>query len=282
MHNFPTDREIQNFYTLFCIVFSSLYNYALAKRLLKDRIYSWAITAYYYSLMHCARAICYMSLKCFPKQHSRIYAYMQGKTIRGAKWWKIDEPKGITENHDFKELIKNLPQSDCLNIEQEIKQLGDYLEKLKELREFNSYEMFIIAHQIGHGILTPTLGEAGEKIDQIVKYYLSFLLQLLFYYTQDKGEYFKAFLLDNTQHYRWAFLHLRETLESQRFQGDIISMVERLVNEYLLRTLHTSVDCPPQFYEKISYALFDQKKGIIRELSDLFRKIQVAHLIGMG
>ena len=76
------NKEIKNFYTLFCEVFTAFYNYAIAKRLFENKVYSWSITSYYYSLMHCGRAICFISLNCFPKRHKDLHDFLNGKDMK--------------------------------------------------------------------------------------------------------------------------------------------------------------------------------------------------------
>lgn len=270
-NNLPHCDEIKRFYTLFCEVFTAFHNYAVAKKLFKNKIYSWSLTAYYYSLMHCGRAICYMSLNCFPKRHGDLHKLLKRENLNNnnVKFWKLESPKGVKETHDFEELIRGLPQ---INDEEKekIRQLGNYLEKIKKIREFNSYEMFIVAHQIGHEVLSPKLQEGTKKIDKIVEDYLIFISKLLFHYTEQKGDHFKAFLLDKNPNYKWAFEYLKESLGQQKLNEEII---ERIIKQNLLDKLACETNCPDEFYNEISFELFDEKQGIIKNFKKLFDEI---------
>ena len=269
----PSDDEIKNFYTLFCEVFTAFHNYATAKRLFQNKIYSWALTSYYYSLMHCGRAICFMSMNCFPKGHKDLHKLLKSENINRAKFWKLDHPEGASETHSFEELINGLPQIENSE-KQKIIQLGHYLENIKKIREFNSYEMFIVAHQIKHTVLSPRLENGTKKIDQIVKDYLIFITNLLFSYTQQKNECFKAFLLDKNLNYKWAFEYLKKSLENQNFDRIIINEIYEIIKENLLDKLSVEIICPDEFYNKISFRLFNEKSGIINKFIRLFEEIE--------
>ena len=270
------DEKAKKFYTLFCEVFTAFHNYATAKRLSQNQLYSWSLTSYYYSLMHCGRVICFMSLNCFPKRHEDLHKLLKGININNAKFWKLNTPNGEKETHKFSELINALHEIDN-NLEKEkIKQLGEYLEKIKRIREFNSYEMFIVAHQIQHGILSPKLKDGTKKIDQIVRDYLTLITRLLFYCAQQRNEYFKAFLLDKNPKHKWAFEYLKRSLEKQNFDKGIIDEIYKIIKENLLDRLSAEVDidCPDEFYNKISFGLFNEKSGIINSFIELLEEIE--------
>lgn len=269
--NLPHSDEIKRFYTLFCEVFTAFHNYAVAKKLFENKIYSWSLTAYYYSLMHCGRAICYMSLNCFPKRHEDLHKLLRGENLNNrVKFWRLESPEGVNETHNFEELIRRLPQINGGEREK-IRRLGNYLEKIKKIREFNSYEMFIVAHQTEHAVLSPKLQEGTEKIDKIVEDYLIFISKLLFHYTEQKGEHFKAFLLDKNQNDKWAFEYLRKSLREQKLDEGII---ERIIKPNLLDRLACGTNCPNEFYDKISFRLFDEKQGIIKNFMRLFDEVK--------
>lgn len=273
IHNLPNDEEIKKFYTLFCVVFTAFHNYATAKRLFQNKIYSWSLTSYYYSLMHCGRSIYFMSLNCYPKRHDVLHDFLSGKDINNKKFWKLRAPKGIKESHNFSELINRLPQINRSN-KSRIKKLGEYLKEIKKVREFNSYEMFIVAHQINHLYLSPELENGTKKISKIVKKYLIFLTDLFFNYVQRKSDYFKAFLLDRNQYYKWAFKYLIESLETQNFDSKIIGEIEGIIKKGLLDKISVQIECPNIFYNPISYELFEGKNAIIKDFIKNIKEVE--------
>jgi len=276
-NNLPSYEEIRKFYTLFCEVFTAFHNYATAKKLSKNRIYSWSLTAYYYSLMHCGRAICYMALNCFPKSHATLHKLLRGDerlSVEQEKFWKLEIPNGIREQHSFEELINRLPVNDN-SIESKIKELGKYLEKIKKVREFNSYEMFIVAHQIEHQVLSLKLKEGSEEIGQIVKGYLIFVMRLLLAYVQQKSDYFKAFLLDRNQEHKWAFEYLLRTLREQRFDKAIIDEVETIIKKHLIDKISVHTESPDEFYSPISFMFFEDKREIINNFIELINEVRL-------
>ena len=167
-YNLPNDDEIKRFYTLFCEIFTAFHNYAIGKRLFNSEVYSWSLISYYYSLMHCGRIVCFMPLNCFARSHADLHKFLRGDRINNSKFWKLEHPKGVNESHNFEEIIRGLPNQDNL-IESKIKELGEHLRKIQKVREFNSYEMFIVAHQIGHRELSPKLKDGAMRISNIVK-----------------------------------------------------------------------------------------------------------------
>lgn len=270
--NLPSDEEIKKFYTLFCEVFTAFHNYATSKRLFQNKVYSWSLVSYYYSLMHCGRSICFMSLNCYPKRHDVLHDFLSGKDVNNKKFWKLRTPKGIKESHNFSELINGLPQINSSN-KSRIKELGEYLKEIKKVREFNSYEMFIVAHQINHPRLSPELENGTKRISKIVKKNLKFVMDLLFNYVERKSVYFKAFLLDNNQDYKWAFKYLIESLKTQQFDNRIINEIDEIIKQNLLVKIPVKIKCPNEFYSKISFELFDEKMGIIQEFIRIINEV---------
>ncbi len=271
--NFSSDEEIKKFYTLFCEIFTAFHNYATAKRLFQNNIFSWSLTSYYYSLMHCGRAICFMALNCFPKGHKDLYKLLTGTGINNRKFWKLENPRGVEESHNFWEIINGLPGTNNSD-ELRIKKLGKDLENVKHIREFNSYEMFIVAHQIEHSILSPELKKGTERIGEIVRNYLLFITDLLFRYVQGKSDEFKDFLLDRNQNYKWAFEHLTQSLEKQQFDDETIDEIDGIIKERLLDKISARGECPDDFYDKISFKLFGAKRGIINNFIESLKRLE--------
>lgn len=261
-HHLPNDDEIKSFYTLFCEIFTAFHNYAIGKTLFEKKVYSWSFVSYYYSLMHCGRTICFMSLNCFPKRHEDLHKFLSGDRINNSKFWKLAHPEGVRESHDFNELIRGLPRQNNL-IESKIKKFGEHLRKIQKVREFNSYEMFIVAHQIGHQVLSPELEAGAVRIRNIVEDCLIFVIDLLYDYVRQKSDYFKAFLLDRNQNYKWGFDSLIQSLESQRVAKVIINEIKETIRNGLLNKISIDIGCPDEFYDKISFELFHEKRGII-------------------
>lgn len=270
MSNFPSDEEIKTFYTLFCKIFSAFLNYATAIRLSKNKNYTWSLVAYYYSLMHCGRAICFMSFGSFPTGHTDLYKLLSGESVNNRKFWRLGNPEGVNESHDFSELIRNLPTTSN-RMESQTKELGKYLEKVKKIREFNSYEMFIMAHQIDHPVLSPRLLDGIKILRKIVREYLTFVMNLLFEYAEAKGEYFKAFVLDKNPDHEWAFKYLFLSLKKQKFGSKIIGEIEKIIKDNLLSKISVQIVCPEEFYNPISIQFFDDK---IRIMSNFGKDIQ--------
>ncbi len=248
----PTNEEIQRMYKLYCSYAVIVFDLATSKQLYENRSYSWAITSGYYSLMHMGRFICLLGIGEYPTHHSNLYKFLNGNN--GNRIRDFD--------HTFDELIGQLKMySEDESLEEEIKKFGLYLGKVKEIRENNSYDFFIIYHQINHSILSAQFERVFKIISDLMNHYFKIVSELFFDYIEhDKNKaYFVAFLRDSNPVYEWTFKALNESMKAQLIKDNISKDIFDRINEYILDKLIVEIKLPDSFYAPLKYETFSAK-----------------------
>lgn len=261
----PTDNETQEIYRIYCKLATIIHDYAVGQQLYKNSCYSWAITANYYSLMHCGRFICQLGIKEYPKGHRELNEFLSGK------------PRGF-QNNSFNTLLNNLRRiNNNQEIENKIKVLGQKLKKIKELRENNSYDFFIISHQLNHSILKTEFPKAYEEIKRLNDEYLIFVFELFIAYINslDYKYYFIGFLKDTNKKYSWAFMDLIDNLRIQKIDPLIIREISNLIDKNLMNKLDKGILLDDSFYNPITYDFYPDKNKKIQEFIE-----RINNLIG--
>lgn len=250
----PIDVEIQGIYSSYCQLATIIHDYAVGKQLYQNKCYSWAITANYYSLMHCGRFICHLGLNTFPWSHRDLHRFLSGN--------------GRFNGNTFNDLLGNFQQfTNVHDIEGKIRRLGQKLEKIKKLREDNSYEFFISSHQINHSVLNIQFPRVYGEIRNLNEEYLKFVLELFVAYINslDYRDYFIAFLKDVNENYTWAFKNLIRDMKTQKIDEAIIQKISLLIEESLMSTLYTAVSLDDSFFDPIKYHSFTDKNKKMKQ-----------------
>ncbi|MCZ7399920.1 MAG: hypothetical protein O8C62_09660 [Candidatus Methanoperedens sp.] len=262
----PTDEETQEIYKIYCQLATIIHDYAVGQQLYKKNCYSWAITANYYSLMHCGRFICLIGIKDCPKYHSDLHNFLSGKEN------KFERKSGKSVD----DLLRNLQHiGDYTKLYNKIKILGLKLEKIKKIRENNSYDFFIISHQINHSILETEFPKAYAEIKKLNYEYLNFVFELFVSYINslDYKDYFIGFLKDTNNKYTWAFIDLIKNLSIQNIEPQLIEEIKILIDEKLIRKLVGGISLDDSFFNPITYGFYPEKydkmKEFINNINDL-------------
>lgn len=258
----PTDEETQEIYKIYCQLATIIHDYALGQQLYKKNCYSWAITANYYSLMHCGRFICLLGLKDYPNQHKNLHKFLSGQEH--------------FKNNSFNDLLNKLPHvPNTQETETKIKILGQKLEKIKKLREDNSYEFFIISHQINHSVLKTEFPKAYAEIKKLNYEYLNFVFELFVSYINslDYKDYFIGFLKDTNNKYTWAFIDLIKNMGIQNIEPQLIEEIKILIDERLTSKLVGGISLNDSFFNPITYGFYpdkyDKMQEFINNINDL-------------
>jgi hypothetical protein len=258
----PTDDETQEIYKIYCQLATIIHDYAVGRQLYKNSCYSWAITANYYSLMHCGRFICLIVLKKYPERHKELHEFLSGQ-----------------------QKFKNIPLNDLFNIlkkftndpkiEIKIKNLGTKLEKIKKLREDNSYEFFIISHQINHSVLQTEFPKVYNEIRKLNEESLKFVLELLVVYINSLyyKDYFTGFLKDTDENYPWAFSDLIHNLSTQKIDPPLINEISNLIDQNLMNKLGDGILLEDSFFNPIKYNSFTNKSNKMRDFMDRIKAL---------
>lgn len=253
----PNEAETQEIYTIYCQLSTIIHDYCIGDQLFKRNCFSWAITSKYYSMMHCGRFICLLGLKEYPRRHDHLHDFLQGK----------NQFNGST----FRDLINSVKSfSNIKDLEQKISRLGEKLENLKKLREHNSYDFFIISHQINHSVLSPEFRRLYKEMKKLNKDYLIFVLDLLVDYINSLGykDHFASFLKDTNKKHKWALKSLKKDLNIQKMDDKIIEKVFSILNKKLLSNFNTGIKLPDSFFKPIKFYAFPTKYNNMREFID--------------
>jgi hypothetical protein len=156
----------QKFYTAFCLLGSACNDYAVGIDLRNEKELNWAVTALYYSLMHCGRLACFIAYGDFPTGHgnlNRLFAIGKVKVGRDKDLWmgRFRDSLGVGSHEIQPQKIYALEDlvsyfvTYCLDVEAQFRKWGQILSEAKELRESSNYEGLLITHASSHILVTP-------------------------------------------------------------------------------------------------------------------------------
>lgn len=242
-----SDKEKQKIYTHFCQLVTILHDYAVGKKLYSEKLFSWAITANYYSLMHCGRFICTLGGIEYPNRHSDLISLLSGRHTSEKYQNLLNSINGYIPNHDSPSKITTL---------------GEKLKLIKKIRECNSYELFIIAHQHNHDKLENIFNDCYSEVDSINLEYIEFCLDLLVEYINrsPSKEFYVAFLTEERGNYGSPVdSFINESVYVQGIQLEIMQIIKQLINEKL--NFKTDMILPDSFFDAINFHNFESKSN---------------------
>jgi len=259
----PSESDIKEIYRIYSHLSTIIHDYAIGRKLQKQKCYSWALTAYYYSLMHSGRFICYLAIKDYPKGHRELINFLSGD----ARYHHFTTEQ-ITQHLKLRNINLDIDK---------IKKLGKILGKSKKIREDNSYELFIVAHQFKHSFLETNFTSACSLMKKIAKNYLRLCSKLLLDYVQSchYKDYFISFIKDKNKGHKWAFNSLKVSLDNQIKDKKIVDGVFKLLNTELLNKVNTDLIIEDSFFEPISFEHYSDKNEVMHKF-----KQNVDNLIG--
>jgi len=191
-----SERRIdQKFYTAYSIFSSAILDYAVARDLERRSVYSWSIVAYYYSMLHSMRLLCFIALGDFPIGHGDII-----ELFRDANRWHWPRHSWLRSKIELSgkfrgerfyltvgDLALGLERSGLSFSEREIASLGDIMEIAKVIRESVNYEGLLIVHQFWHYYLTSELEEAVSYMQKASKMFLEKAVRSFLTFIQGSG-----------------------------------------------------------------------------------------------
>jgi hypothetical protein len=269
--------ENQKLYTLFCKIETVLYNYAVAKDLRRQNKRTWSMTAYYYTLLHCARTICYMSVEDFPTQHDGFAKFLIGQPCgRITSWLNSTSNHGVRFALSLNNIIESLNSKTGKSeedITRNLEDLGAELSGTKRMREMSNYEAFIMAHQTAHISVTPSLNKGLSNIESIVKkevkvlleYYIDFINTL----NGDVKNTYIEFLKNTTPRFA-AIKYLDNMLDESKIDKNIRKEVMDLINGILPKLVYDNNydNHLEDFFDSITLEHFFEKNEKMRKLRE--------------
>ena len=194
------EGEKHLFYHSYSFLKTIIHNYAISNFLLKNELYSWGITSGYYELVQTGRLYCFIASQNYPKTHLELHEFLSGK--RDCFYRKpIYRDRSSRPIHYIRDkIIESIIEIDN-NSEDNFRNLGNELEYLSKIRNNNSYDPFIIAHQINHEILEPEFEKLSEIMNCLNKKWLCSSFRLFLRYLK---------LLENKKKYLGLLLNKQE------------------------------------------------------------------------
>lgn len=255
----------QKFYVAFCILESALGDYAIARDLHCHNKLNWASTAYYYSLVHALRLVCFIPLGDFTKGHTKLARlYMIGNLEMQDRWLPkiIRNCGGSTEidriTFSRMEMVRYFGEDEnsYSTLENRLKRWGIILDKARKCRNDSNYEGLIIAHEYAHRMVTDAFIELANVLFKICNDILPAVVLL-----------FKKFI-DNTvqrRDYWYSYLNWRDKTKGLYYIE--ASLKFRLLGEGNVHQINNSAqNCKPVFDIQNSNAIISDILEWLRPL----------------
>lgn len=200
--NRDSAHKDRKFYVAFCLLESTLSDYAIARDLHFHNKLNWACTIYYYSLFHALRLICFIAKGDFPIRHTELTKPFKGETCKG-KWLSNflshSQNSGVNlaeTDFSLQDIVSALSSETATEVEHKLRRWGDILDKARDLRNDSNYEGLIMAHEYAHLLVTEDLrslaellmNAAEEILPGVIGFFKNFVDQ------QDRKDYWYAFL----------------------------------------------------------------------------------------
>ena len=191
-----SNHDLRKFFASYWLLHSALYDFAQGVNNQRNRRFTWAITNYYYSYI--GRLFMFLARDLYFMSHSALANFFKGERVpnsgnNGAKAIKLDSAGDFQEvnvfgNRDQENSISISHVAKCMGWDEEkIKKFGNILYNLKNFRNRNTYEAFIIYAQENHSVLTDFIMTATDSVRDIVECYLKETCKVFFNYWRNKS-----------------------------------------------------------------------------------------------
>jgi len=234
------EKALKKFFASYWLLHSAIYNFAQGFNNQRKRRFTWAITNYYYSLVFVGRLLMFLAAGLYYIGHSNVANFFLGNVVRrggdrerGAPALKFNEA-GEFENVDvygnpgnnistrnntisYEDIASNLSINPG-----KIKNFGEILKQLKNFRNQNTYEAFIIYSQEYHTMLTKFTFSATDKVREVAEYHLKAACKVFLNFWKRKSEQFVSLL-----NHEWV---IPTTLQMLRKHDLPAEYIEAIIN----------------------------------------------------
>lgn len=198
----------QKFYVGFCMLESALGDYAIARDLHLHKKLNWAVTTYYYSLVHALRLVCFTSQGDFPNGHADLATLYTEDNIalKNKKRWLPQFIKNLGNNTQIEDSItfKHMEVARYFNnditlssvLDEKLQMWGNILNKGRTCRNDSNYEGLIIAHEYSHRQVTDDLNKLTTLLEDATDSVLPEVVSLfkLFMDKSTRKDYWYSYL----------------------------------------------------------------------------------------
>lgn len=232
--------EKQEFYSSYSLLLTIIHHYAVSKQLFRKNLYSWGINIAYYSIMFVGRLLVWITINKQIRSHHKLILLLKGEK-RHFKEQDLDRNDELFIRKNRPKIVSKIEEMELIpDAQNALKNLGDILDSLSEIRTYNNYERFIISHQLDH-----------EKLDRAFK-------KLIFSISEE---------MDNWLEFSFnIFVNYLKTLD---YFGEYLAIMENKIEELI----NLDVQAPPQYayfwgIESFLYSLQSQNK-IVKEITNI-------------
>ena len=271
-------KEDQMFYTIFCQLQVAIYNLVIGKDLRIQNKVSWAVVAYYYSMLHSARTIVMMGEEDVPTSHGQFIKLLRQSDVKNKSW-----RTGTKKDFKRKDVIKKISKKTgltCELVDGQLKIIGNNMYYSQEIRNQNSYEIYIISHQTNHSEVTPILDKGIEILNTESQLAVSSALNMFKGYINrlepTKKDAYLSFLMGKNR-YDDGFKYLFNIVfKNQNVDDELIEESKKLILPFYEINYDFNEDVKErlkEFKNNITPSSFSLKRDRMGELSTLFNRL---------
>lgn len=193
-------HQPQRFYTAFCLLVSSVQDWALGFKEARSENLNWSATCSYYSLVHAGRLLTFLALGEFPTSHSELRKLLSGyngarvRTSRPPDHYPFDWLQGFTRRQvagthlqaqPIQIRLAELRQAVLEYLElihvalasRRLDEFGRVFSAAGPLRSDSNYEALLIAHEYEHVTVSSGFKKLADCMNASAKRQLPFAIE---------------------------------------------------------------------------------------------------------
>jgi hypothetical protein len=282
--NQDTIHRDQKFYTAFCILQSALSDYSLGCDLRNRNCLNWSATAYYYSMVHATRLICFLAVGDFPTNHQKLASLFSSSGKFKTTW--LNNFNG-TQGMDLScSIILNYYSQSSIIKKPLLERIGKILTLSCDCRNDSNYEMLLMAHELDHQYVSPSFDNLTKSLGTHAESFFPVAIDAFKIFIDTDGgtqhprsNYWYSYLNwhkenEGLGHIKKFITHrLQDNMSSEKqessqriqFIGSILNKNDHWIQP--LKILPVNEDFANEVYENCKYDVFIGKKKLMRDFS---------------
>lgn len=282
----------QKFYTAFCILQSAISDYSIACDLRSRNCLNWSATAYYYSMVHASRLICFLAVGDYPMNHQKLASLFSGTDQVWTSWLtKFNRTPGTETSRS---IISNFYSNNSLQSEQSLESIGQILSQSCNCRNDSNYEMLLMAHELNHQFVSPSFKSLTKSLNAQSESIIPFAIEAFKIFIDTNGgtqnqrsDYWYSYL--NWNKWNEGLSHIIKFIR-YRLQDNVRSEVRtaspnriqltkstiRKIEQWIqpLKLPLVNDDYANEVFENIKYGTFIGKQNIMHRFSDAVNELK--------
>jgi len=294
------ERDLRKFFASYWLLHSAVYNFAQGFNNQRKRRFTWAITNYYYSLVFVGRLFMFLAADLYYIGHSDVANFFIGDVVkrgggnreRGAPALKFNESGRFERIDIYGNPGNNVSTDNIISYEniasklsidtEKIENFGRVLKQLKNFRNKNTYEGFVIYAQEYHTVLTEFIFSATDKVREVAECHLKEACKVFFNFWRRKSEQFVSLL-----NHEWVIPTTLQILRKHDLPAEYVKAIinrgfyfenkeiyrENLIRVRLIMERKPGVELNRRFKEICSITGFRAKQAIIDDVFSDFKEL---------